>query len=67
MSMVEGFYPATRPNSPAVNRRILLSWNPANMNELLSLMTPEEIEDGLWFIDTCERNWGPADYGKEES
>ena len=26
------------------------------MNDLLSLMKPEEIEDGLWFIDVCERN-----------
>jgi len=26
------------------------------MNELLALMTPEEIDDGLWFVDVCERN-----------
>ena len=28
----------------------------AKMNELFSLMTPEEIDDGLWFVDVCERN-----------
>jgi len=28
----------------------------AKMNELLSLMNSEEIRDGLWFIDLCERN-----------
>jgi len=26
------------------------------LNELLSLITTEEIEDGLWFVDVCERN-----------
>jgi hypothetical protein len=28
----------------------------AKTNDVLSLMTPEEIEDGLWFVDACERN-----------
>ena len=30
--------------------------DPAKMNELLSLMTSDEIADGLWFVDVCERN-----------
>ena len=30
--------------------------DPAKMSDLLSLMTPEEIEDDLWFVDVCERN-----------
>lgn len=30
--------------------------DPAKMNELLSLMKPEEINDGLWFVDVCEHD-----------
>ena len=30
--------------------------DPAKMNELLSLMTSDEIRDGLWFVCVCERN-----------
>ena len=32
----------------------------AKMNALLSLMTPEEIEDGLWLVSVFER-WGSID------
>ena len=38
----------SRPYTPGMD--------PARMNDLLSLMTPEEIEDGLWFADVCLRN-----------
>lgn len=35
------------------------------MNQLFSLMTPEEIEDGLWFVDVCERN-GNMDHAEAD-
>jgi len=31
----------------------------------LSLRTPEEIRDGLWFVDVCER-WGSMDQAEAD-
>jgi hypothetical protein len=36
--------------------------NTARMDEILSIMTPDEVRDALWFVDTWERagNMGPT-------
>jgi hypothetical protein len=38
--------------------------NPAKMHELLA-PKPEEISDGLWFVDVCER-WGSMDQAEAD-
>ena len=32
--------------------------DPAKMNATLALMTPDEVEDALRFVDICERGGG---------
>jgi len=50
--------PANNPNS--LTSRLPAAYShhdPANMNELLTRMTPDEIRDGVWLVGVVER-WG---------
>ena len=49
-----------RGGNPIYPRPLALRYIPgmtsATVNEVLARMTPEEIRDGLWFLDVCERS-----------
>ena len=51
-----GFRPGNPTPLPSRASPYTPAMDATRMNELLSLTTPEEIDDGLWFIDVCERN-----------
>lgn len=51
--------PATQIASTLAKSSYIRITDPAKMNQLLVLMPPEEIKDGLWFVDDCVQDQIP--------